>query len=142
MLSQSIGDGRYTTATSWKRFGNQQPRTIQGRTPETFYNIECTRWTKRAKNRQSTNRCPTLLRRAEYKRQHRQLLLLETQLKVQNSASIQSSSLSQFSCWKFKFSNFDIRCPTKLSIQSKNLKFNDSISNINMNLDISSCLCQ
>ena len=96
MLWQSLGDGRHTTATPWKRFGNQHSRTFQGRTPETFYDIDCTRSTKIAKHRQSTIRLENWSRWAEYIRQHRQPLLLDTQLRKTNSASIQSSPLSQF----------------------------------------------
>ena len=56
-----------------------EPRTFQGRTPETFSDIHCTRSTKKSKIVKIQTGVKNWSRRAEYIRQHRQSLLLDTQ---------------------------------------------------------------
>ena len=103
MFQQPLGDGRYTTAASWKRFDNQHSRTFQGRTPETFYDIDRTRSTKIAKSRQRTNRHKISSGWSGYK--------------SQSSKIIFSTLNIEFS----KQSKFDVRRLSlhKLSIQSQ-----------------------
>ena len=62
--------------TLWHK---QHSRTFQGTTPGTFYDIDCTRSTKIAKNGQNINRRQNWSRRAEYISQHHQPLLSDTQ---------------------------------------------------------------